>query len=80
MIPRLDKFKNIHPLQDEKTIQGCLELIYNLENILNDITGMDSTTLQPSAGSQGEFAGILVMSKSLSVALKSARIASPGFP
>jgi len=63
MIASLDKFKNIHPLQDVKTIQGCLELIYNLENILNDITGMDSTTLQPSAGSQGEFAGILVMSK-----------------
>ena len=58
-----DNFKNIHPLQDVSTIQGCLELIYNLEEILNKITGMHSTTLQPSAGSQGEFAGILVMAK-----------------
>ena len=62
-IASLDNFKNIHPLQDTSTIQGCLELFYNLENILNVITGMHSTTLQPCAGSQGEFAGILVMSK-----------------
>tara|TARA_Y100000996_G_scaffold414723_1_gene406504 strand:- start:1283 stop:2740 length:1458 start_codon:yes stop_codon:yes gene_type:complete len=63
MIAGFDNFKNIHPLQDISSVQGCLELIYNLEIILNKITGMHSTTLQPSAGSQGEFAGILVMSK-----------------
>ena len=63
VIAGLDNFKNIHPLQELSTTQGCLELLYNLENILNIITGMHSTTLQPSAGSQGEFAGILVMSK-----------------
>ena len=63
VIASLDNFKNIHPLQDISTIQGSLELLYNLENILNIITGMHSTTLQPSAGSQGEFAGILVMAK-----------------
>ena len=43
--------------------QGCLEVMYELEIMLNKITGMDSTTVQPSAGSQGEYAGILVMSK-----------------
>ena len=63
VIAGLDNFKSIHPLQHVSTTQGCLELIYNLEKILNKITGMHSTTLQPSAGSQGEFAGILVMSK-----------------
>ena len=62
-IASFDKIKNIHPLQNPKTTQGCLEIMYNLEKILNSITGMDSTTLQPSAGSQGELAGILVIKK-----------------
>ena len=63
IIAGMDNFKNIHPLQDPSKSQGCLEVLFNLESILNSITGMHSTTLQPSAGSQGEFAGILVMSK-----------------
>ena len=63
MIANLNSLRNIHPLQDPSTAQGCLEILYNLESILNSITGMHSTTLQPSAGSQGEFAGILVMSR-----------------
>ena len=62
-IASIDKLKNIHPLQPLNTIQGSLEIMYNLEIILNKITGMHSTTLQPSAGSQGEFAGILVMDR-----------------
>ncbi len=63
VIAGFDDLKNIHPLQNPSTAQGCLEVMYNLEKMLNTITGMDSTTVQPSAGSQGEFAGILVMSK-----------------
>ena len=63
MIAGFDDLKNIHPLQNPSTAQGCLEIMYNLERILNSITGMDSTTVQPSAGSQGEFAGILVINK-----------------
>ena len=63
MIASFDKLKNIHPLQDPSSSQGCLEIMYELEIMLNKITGMDSSTVQPSAGSQGEYAGILVMSK-----------------
>ena len=62
-IASFDGFKNIHPLQNPDSVQGCLELMFELEVILNKITGMHSSTVQPSAGSQGEYAGILVMSK-----------------
>ena len=56
-------FLDLHPQQLEKDIQGTLKLMYELEAMLNSITGMDRTTLQPTAGSQGEFAGLLIMKK-----------------
>ena len=56
-------FTNIHPDQHVSSIQGHLELQYKLEEMLNSITGMKQTTLQPSAGSQGEFVGLLIMQK-----------------
>ena len=57
------QFANIHPEQHLSTVQGHLELQYRLEKMLNNITGMARTTLQPSAGSQGEFVGLLIMQK-----------------
>ena len=60
-IASISDFIQTHPMQDESTIQGSLEIIYRLENFLLDITGMSRATLQPVAGSQGEFAGLLVM-------------------
>ncbi len=62
-IASFPSFLNVHPDQDPSTFQGHLELLYNLEKMLNSITGMHSTTLQPSAGSQGEFVGLLIMQK-----------------
>ena len=56
-------FANIHPYQLVKNVQGTLHIIYELEQMLLKITGMSAATLQPSAGSQGEFAGILIMKK-----------------
>tara|TARA_B100000131_G_scaffold310018_1_gene341196 strand:- start:4099 stop:5568 length:1470 start_codon:yes stop_codon:yes gene_type:complete len=56
-------FSELHPDQSEKDIQGSLKLMYDLESMLNSITGMSRTTLQPSAGSQGEFVGLLIMKK-----------------
>ena len=56
-------FANIHPNQDSLSVQGHLKLQYDLETMLNNITGMNATTLQPSAGSQGEFVGLLIMQK-----------------
>ena len=59
----LPGFKYIHPLQSDLTVQGSLKILYDLEQMLLKITGMSNATLQPSAGSQGEFAGILIMKK-----------------
>lgn len=60
-IANLDGFANIHPLQDPNTAQGALELMYNLQNDLAEILGMDAVSLQPAAGAHGELAGILVI-------------------
>ncbi|MBF0202145.1 MAG: aminomethyl-transferring glycine dehydrogenase subunit GcvPB [Desulfamplus sp.] len=57
----LPGFTGAHPLLDEDLCQGSLELIYNLEQYLCEITGMDAATLQPAAGAHGELAGMLVI-------------------
>lgn len=51
----------IHPYQSEETVQGSLELMYNLDTMLSEISGMDKTTLQPAAGAHGELAGIMII-------------------
>jgi glycine dehydrogenase subunit 2 len=50
-----------HPLQGEALSQGALKLLYELEQELKEIAGMDRVSLQPAAGAQGEFAGILMI-------------------
>ncbi len=50
----------VHPEQDPSTIQGYLEVMYELEHWLGEVTGMDAVTLQPAAGAQGEFLGCLL--------------------
>jgi glycine dehydrogenase subunit 2 len=59
-IARWDQFSCIHPYQDVSTIQGILQVMYELENFLCEITGMHAFTLQPAAGAQGEFLGMLI--------------------
>ncbi|MBP7088083.1 MAG: aminomethyl-transferring glycine dehydrogenase subunit GcvPB [Candidatus Omnitrophica bacterium] len=59
----LEGFANIHPYQDKKFAQGALELIYNLEKMLCEITGMEAFSLQPSSGAQGELTGMLTIRK-----------------
>jgi len=59
-ISRWDSFAMTHPYQDESTIQGNLQIMYDLEQLFCKITGMDCFTLQPAAGSQGEFTGLLL--------------------
>jgi glycine dehydrogenase subunit 2 len=51
----------IHPLQDTSTIQGALKLMYELEQMLCEIGGVDAVTLQPAAGAHGEFTGIHIV-------------------
>ncbi len=50
----------IHPDQDESTVQGALHLMYNLQQALATVAGMDAVTLQPAAGAQGEWTGLLL--------------------
>jgi len=57
----LDGFAYIHPLQHESSVQGALALMYELSNMLEEITGMDEITLQPAAGSQGELTGLMII-------------------
>lgn len=64
---RLAGFADIHPLQDESTVQGALELMYNLQNWLTTLTGLGGVSLAPAAGAQGELAGMLVIRKALKV-------------
>ena len=47
----------LHPLQDPARAQGALELMWNLERALKQISGLPYVSLQPSAGSHGELAG-----------------------
>jgi glycine dehydrogenase subunit 2 len=60
-VARLEGFRHIHPLQDEETVQGSLELMYDLQEHLKEITGMDEVTLQPAAGAHGEWTGLMMI-------------------
>jgi glycine dehydrogenase subunit 2 len=51
----------IHPYQDEDSIQGLLEILYTLSKWLAEITGTYEVSLQPAAGAQGELIGALIM-------------------
>ncbi len=57
----LPGFTNIHPLQAEKTVQGALQVIFELQNALSEIAGMDETTLLPAAGAHGEWTGLALI-------------------
>jgi glycine dehydrogenase subunit 2 len=50
----------LHPLQDPKRAQGALELMFELQQALGEIAGLPHVSLQPSAGSHGELAGVLL--------------------
>ncbi|MFC4320688.1 aminomethyl-transferring glycine dehydrogenase subunit GcvPB [Litchfieldia salsa] len=60
-VARFNGFAHIHPLQDESTVQGALELMYDLQEHLKEITGMDEVTLQPAAGAHGEWTGLMMI-------------------
>ncbi|TAL69686.1 MAG: glycine dehydrogenase subunit 2 [Bacteroidetes bacterium] len=54
-------YAELHPCIDEKFSQGALRLMYELGECLKEISGMKGVSLQPSAGSQGELTGILMI-------------------
>lgn len=55
------EFSEIHPYAPKNQIEGYLKLITDLENWLSSITGYEAVSLQPNAGSQGEYAGLLAI-------------------
>ena len=63
LLASLEGFTNLHPLQSDEDSQGALELMYNLQEKLKYITGMDAVTLQPAAGAHGELTGMMVIKK-----------------
>ena len=57
----LPGFTQVHPLQPQETVQGCLEAYALAEELFGEITGMDAMTFQPAAGAHGEFTGLLLI-------------------
>jgi glycine dehydrogenase subunit 2 len=49
-----------HPYQDESTLQGLLAILFELQEVLAEIAGLDAVSLQPAAGAQGELTALLV--------------------
>ena len=56
----LPGFANLHPLQDDSTTQGMLELLYEMQQFLAEISGLPAVSLQPAAGAQGELTALFV--------------------
>ena len=63
LLASLDGFANLHPCMSDEDVQGALELMYNLQEELKKITGMDAITLQPAAGAHGELTGMMIIKK-----------------
>lgn len=57
----LPAFNNIHPLQPAGTVQGALEVEYDLQQALCALTGMSDFTLNPCAGAHGELTGLMII-------------------
>ncbi|MGX8791535.1 aminomethyl-transferring glycine dehydrogenase subunit GcvPB [Oceanobacillus sp. M60] len=60
-IARLEGFSHIHPYQDPNTVQGALEMLYDLQESLKEITGMHEVSLQSAAGAQGEWTALMMI-------------------
>lgn len=58
---RFPGFAKIHPLQPVETVQGSLALMHELQSWLGEISGFSGVTLQPAAGAQGEYVGVLII-------------------
>ncbi|MDP9362748.1 MAG: aminomethyl-transferring glycine dehydrogenase subunit GcvPB [Chloroflexota bacterium] len=61
VVARLPGFAEIHPEQDPSTVQGALELMCELQEMLAEISGFAEVGLQPAAGAHGELCGVLMI-------------------
>ncbi len=57
----IEEFKEVHPLTPEDYIQGTLKVAYELKELLKELSGFAEVSLQPAAGAQGEFLGLLLI-------------------
>jgi glycine dehydrogenase subunit 2 len=62
-VARQAGFTRIHPYQPEELVQGALQLLWELEHDLAEISGMDRVTFQPAAGAHGEMTALLMISR-----------------
>ncbi len=60
-VARIAGFANLHPLASEEDSQGALQVIYELQQHLAEITGLSGISLQPAAGAQGEMTGVMLI-------------------
>ena len=60
-VARYPGFAGIHPYQPDATVQGALELMFELQEMLAEISGFHQVTLQPAAGAHGELTGVLII-------------------
>jgi len=60
-LARMPEMADLHPLQDESTVQGILEIMWRFEQILKEISGMDRFTLQPGAGSAAIYTNVSII-------------------
>ncbi|HVG29733.1 MAG TPA: aminomethyl-transferring glycine dehydrogenase subunit GcvPB [Pyrinomonadaceae bacterium] len=60
-VARIHGFSNLHPLAPERDSQGALQVIYELQQHLAEITGLAGISLQPAAGAHGEMTGVMII-------------------
>src|SRR5690625_3402623 len=60
-VARLPGFSHLHPYQEEETVQGALEMMYDLQTSLEEITGMHALSLQPAAGAHAEGTALMMI-------------------
>jgi glycine dehydrogenase subunit 2 len=60
-VARINGFANLHPLAPVEDAQGALQLIYELQQSLSEITGLSGVSLQPAAGAHGEMTGVMII-------------------
>jgi len=60
-IAHLPNFTRAHPYQPESSVQGTLQLLYEMEELLCEISGMDRVSLQPAAGAHGELTSMMIV-------------------
>ncbi|NMA55726.1 MAG: aminomethyl-transferring glycine dehydrogenase subunit GcvPB [Firmicutes bacterium] len=60
-VAALPGFAQLHPYQPEELSQGMLQMLYELDQYLAELTGMDRVTVQPAAGAQGELTGLMLI-------------------